>query len=179
PAAPMSSLVGLLVLARFLALPKALQKPTAGRPVPIGLVTAALLASHYWAVYLLAATGLALVPLARRGPRREAARRVLVAMAGGGVAFAPWLPVFLYQARHTGTPWAYPPNPVPIIDTLSDYAGGHRWLAPCLLLMLLGLTALGVFRRSIDGHHVEPDPRTRPRARPLAVAAFGTMGLAV
>ena len=177
--ARMYSLVGLLVLAGFLALSKALQKPTAGRLVAIGLVTAALLLSHYWAVYLLAATGLALVPLARRGPRREAARRVLVAMAGGGVVFAPWLPVFVYQARHTGTPWAYPPNPVSIIDTLSDYAGGHRWLAPFLLLMLLGLTALGVFGRSIDGHHVELDLRTRPRARPLAVAAFGTMGLAV
>src|SRR5437016_9919278 len=77
--ARMYSLVGLLVLAGFLALSKALQKPTAGRLVAIGLVTAALLLSHYWAVYLLAATGLALVPLARRGPRREAARRVLVA----------------------------------------------------------------------------------------------------
>src|SRR5205085_4081636 len=120
PEARMYALVGLLVLAGFLALSKALQGPTAGRLVAIGLVPAALLLSHYWAVYLLAATALALVPLARRGPRREAARRVLVAMAGGGVAFAPWLPVFLYQARHTGTPWAYPPNPVSIIDTLSD-----------------------------------------------------------
>src|SRR5437016_2988737 len=120
--ARMYSLVGLLVLIGFLALAGALEEPRKGRLVTIALVTGALLLTHYWAVYLLGASALALVPLARRGPRREAARRVLAAMAGGGLLFAPWLPVFVYQARHTGTPWAYAPTPVSIIDTLSDYA---------------------------------------------------------
>jgi hypothetical protein len=177
--ARMYSFAALLVLIGFLALSNALEEPTGGRLAVIALVTGTLLLTHYWAVYLVAATGLALVPLARRGPQMHAARRALLAMAAGGLLFVPWLPQFLYQARHTGTPWAYSPTPVSIVDTLNDYAGGHRWLAPFLALTLLGLIALGIFGRSVDSHHVELDLRTRPRARPLAVAAFGTMGLAV
>ena len=177
--ARMYTLAALLVLAGYLAVANALDDPAAGRLVAVALLTGVLLLTHYWAFYLVAATVVALVPLARHGARQQAARRVLVAMAGGGLLFTPWLPVFVYQSRHTGTPWAYPPTPVSILDTLNDYTGGHRWLAPFLALTLLGLLALGIFGRSIDGQRVELDLRTRPRARPLAVAAFGAMALAV
>ena len=177
--ARMYSLAILLVLVGFLAVANALDEPTGARLVAIALLTSALLLTHYWAVYLVAATALALVPLARRGPQVQAARRVLLAMGAGGLLFVPWLPTFFYQARHTGTPWAGAPNPVSIVDTLNDYAGGHRWLAPFLSLALLGLIALGVFGRPADGQRIELDLRTRPRARPLAVTAFGTMALAV
>src|SRR5256886_13647238 len=60
--ARMYALVGLLVLVGFLALSKALQKPTAGRLAAIGLVTAAPLLSHHRAGVLLVAPAPALVP---------------------------------------------------------------------------------------------------------------------
>ena len=44
-------------------------------------------------------------------PSRRAWRRpipALVAVAVGGLAFVPWLPTFIYQSKHTGTPWALP-----------------------------------------------------------------------
>ena len=42
-------------------------------------------------------------------PESRAWRRpipALVAVAVGGLAFVPWLPTFIYQSKHTGTPWA-------------------------------------------------------------------------
>ena len=41
--------------------------------------------------------------------------RVLVAMAAGGVFLVPWLPSMLYQAAHTGTPWASVVRPTTMV----------------------------------------------------------------
>ena len=55
--------------------------------------------TQYWSFYLLVVVValLGLDGVARH--RREAALRLLVAMAVGGLAFVPWVPTFLYQAR--------------------------------------------------------------------------------
>ena len=47
-------------------------------------------------------------------------------MAAGCAAFIPWLPTFLFQVRHTGTPWGravLPPTAAK--DTFLDFAGSN------------------------------------------------------
>src|SRR5947208_194330 len=53
----MYALVALLVVVGFLALARALEAPTLGRLAEVAAVTALLLYTHYWAVYLLVVVG--------------------------------------------------------------------------------------------------------------------------
>lgn len=53
----MYSLMVFLVLLGFLALIRALEHPTRGRLFALGTITAALLYTHYWALYLVMAVG--------------------------------------------------------------------------------------------------------------------------
>jgi hypothetical protein len=74
---------------------------------------AAMLYTHNWALFLGAATGVAwlvLVWLARGEERRRLLRTGLLAYGGVLVLYAPWIPNTLYQAAHTGAPWAKAPS---------------------------------------------------------------------
>jgi mannosyltransferase len=125
----MYSLVVMLVLLGYLAVQELLARPSSIRAaVGVALVTGLLLLTHYWSIYLLFVVGVVLVVLARRGPaaRRDGARRGVLAMALGSLAFLPWVPVFLYQLRHTGTPWGRPGHLRTTFDTLTGFAGGDR-----------------------------------------------------
>lgn len=178
--ARMYSLVILLVLAGWLLVRAALDAPGRARWALAGtaLVSGLLLLTHYWAFYLVAATGAVLAWVAwRRGSRR--ATEVLVATAAGGLLFLPWLPGFLHQARHTGTPWAEPQRPASIVsDSLEHLGGGTYGEAVLLGFVLLGLVALGLVGRPAGPHRVELDLRTRPRARPEGAVVAGTFALA-
>jgi hypothetical protein len=97
----------------------------------------------------------------------------------------PWLPDFLYQSKHTGTPWAKPPNFGAIVSALTAFTDNQgslevgttqgRILAVIYLLMLpLAIFGIGTSRRTID-----LDLHTRPQARGMAFAVIGTLFLAV
>jgi hypothetical protein len=178
----MYSMVVLLVLVGYLALTELLDRPGSGRAVVgVALVTAALLLTHYWALYLLAVTGAILVAIAWRGPSpaREGARRGLVAMVVGSIAFLPWLPSFFFQLAHTGTPWGGAGRLRSMIDTVFDFSGGYSEPGLMLGMLTYGLIALALAGLSIDGHRIEIDLRTRPGGRHLAVAGFGTLAVAI
>lgn len=179
----MYSLVSFLVLAGFLLVSRALERPTPARLAGVTALTAVLLLTHYWSFYLVAVVGGWLVWNAwlRRpaGVVARPARLVVLAMAGGVVLFLPWLPTFLFQLRHTGTPWASGPSINAVVDTLGQYAGGNATGGPFLFLLLTGLIALALFARPIDDHRVELDFRTRTRARPIAIAGLATLTVAV
>src|SRR5439155_653510 len=78
--------------------------------VGLTLISGLLMLTHYWSLYLLLAVGAGFVAMSALGrpERRTSYRLVLLGIAGGGILFAPWLPVFVYQLKHTGTPWAQP-----------------------------------------------------------------------
>ncbi len=178
----MYSLMVALVLVGYLALTELLERPRSPRAtLGVGLVTAALLLTHYWSFYLLFVVGVMLLVLVRRAqaPTAEGARRGLVAMAVGSLAFLPWAPAFLYQLQHTGTPWGGPGRVRAMVDTVLHFSGGF-W-DPGLLLGLLtyGLIVLGLAGRAVDGRRIELDLRARPGGRHLAVAAFGTLIVAI
>lgn len=177
----MYSLVTVLVLAGFLAVHSLLNG--GGRRPALGLaaVTGALLLTHYWSFYLLAAVAVFLFLTMRRGaePACSGARRSLLAMAGGALLFLPWAPVFLYQLRNTGTPWGNPGELRSMFDTVFHFAGGY-WNAGIVLgLVFFALLALAVSARPVDGRHLLIDLRPHPPGSILAAVAFGTLAIAI
>lgn len=174
----MYALVQLLALLGVLAVLRALERPSSGRLLAVAVLSGCLALTHYWALFLLAAAGLVLVGLALRGPDRHAPRRVLVGLLAGGVLFAPWLPDFVFQIRHTGTPWAPTPSLSDLYRTLVVWSGeGTPW-AVVLTLTLLGLLVLAVV-----GHRQQTVPGTpggvrigSPLNRPVAVLLAAGLG---
>jgi hypothetical protein len=95
---------------------------------------------------------------------------------GSVVLFGPWLPHFLYQRAHTGTPWGSAPGPVEVaFTTLVDLGGGPFPEGQALAGLLAALTLLALFGRAVDARRVELDLWTRPGARGQAVIAATTL----
>ena len=177
--ARMYSLVMLLVVLGYLALVRALERPSLGRLACVAAVVAALLYTQYWSMYLIAVVGLGLIWHAWKGPdaeSRHAARALIVAFVAGGIVFLPWVPNMLYQQEHTGTPWGEAVLPNAVFTTmLEDFAGGTHienflnfWLSNLLFL-------LGVFGLWVAKWRYEIDLRARPGVRVLAGAFFATI----
>ena len=186
----MYALVILLTGCGFLALARAVDKPRPGNLIAVAVVTAALLYTQYWSVYLVALVGIWLVVAVwhsrRRGRPGEAPWAALIAVAAGVLLFVPWAPTFIYQAKHTGTPWAAPPNFSAVINALTGFTDNQgstlqtgtnqgRLLAVIYFAML----ALAVFGIGKTGRIIELDLRTRPRSRSLVFVVLGTLFAAI
>jgi hypothetical protein len=177
----MYALVGLLTAAGLVAIQRSLRRPTIANGLGVGLATAALLYSHYWALYLIGVTALWLVWQARWGSsnRRGGARVALVAVVAGCLAFAPWVPTFVYQSHHTGTPWAKPATFAAMVNAVTSFAGGATSQGRALALLYFALAGLGLFGVARGAFHVDLDLRTRPVGRGLALVLAGTLAVAV
>ena len=212
--ARMYSFVALEVALGLLAALRAYERPTLARLAVVAVAATAVLYTHYWGIYLLAATGVLLLIRARRrapsspaegataqGHRLARAAgtwrdrllgpegRLLAALAVGAAAWAPWIPTFLQQAVHTGTPWATPVGPSALITVLGEFGGGTSEGARVLTFLVAGLVLLGLFGRPLpaddpsnptaEGRLVELDLRGRPAARPLFAIFLGCPAIAV
>lgn len=177
----MYALVALETVLGFLAVDRALVRPRLGNLAAVAAVTACLLYTHYWSLYLLIAVGLWLGFQAWRGrPQwRVGALASLLAVGVGGLAFVPWLPTFLFQSRHTGTPWATPASFAAMVNAIASFAGGSTSQGRALALLFFALSGLALFGLATDRLHISLDIRTRPPVRPLAVIVAGTLALAV
>ena len=176
----MYALVMLLVFAGYLAVLAAVERPTIGRLAVVAVVTALLVYTQYWSFYLIAVAVLLLAWRARRaepGPARRAAWRCLAAIAVGTATFAAWIPTFLYQARHTGTPWGNARVPwSAFAETLLKFGGEDSHAEAFILVFaLITLVVLAVFGRGADGRTIQLDLGTQPRSRRDAILAFGTL----
>jgi hypothetical protein len=186
----MYALVILLTGCGFLALQRAVTAPRPLNLIAVALVTAALLYSQYWSLYLVGMVVIWLVVSVvrsrRRGHPEEAPWAALVAVAAGCLLFVPWVPTFLYQTRHTGTPWAAPPNFSAVINALTgftDNQGSTLRTATnqgrLLAVIYFSMLALAVFGVGRTGRIIELDLRTRPRARALGFVVLGTLFAAI
>lgn len=177
----MYSLVALLTVLGFLALDRALRSPRPGNLIAVGAVSALLLYTHYWSVYLLGTTMLWLAYQAWRGRPawRRGARAALAAAVVGCLAFAPWVPTFLFQSKHTGTPWATPATFAAMVSAVASFAGGSTSQGRALALLFFALVGLGLFGLATDRLHISLDIRSRPLGRPLAVVVLGTLAAAI
>ena len=169
--ARMYSLIMLLVFAGYVITLRALERSTIGWLLLVALVTALLAYTQYWCFYLLAVAGVLLVIRAiRAGPGvvRRNTTRVIAAVVVGGLTFIPWVPTFLYQNQHTGTPWGDPQVPwSAVAETVLRFSGsdadGETYV---LLLVLLSLVLLGIF-----GADAPTTSSSSTRARSPAPAA--------
>jgi len=179
--ARMYSLVAFLTAAGFLALDNALRGPTRWNLVATGLCAALLLYAHYWAIYLVAMTGAWLLFQAWRGPerRRRSARSAFFAMAVGCLLFIPWIPTFVYQSQHTGTPWATPANFADLVWAIITFGGGPSNQGFALSMMYYALAGLGLFGLARDRSRIVLDLRGRPATRGLSIVVIGTLTLAI
>ena len=178
--ARMYSLAMLLVLAGGLALANMMERPTWPMGAAVALLTGALLLTHYYALYTMAAVGLVLLWHAWRGEERASARKATAAVVAGGLLFVPWVPILLYQSAHTGAPWGASGRGLrTVVDTLGVLVSGYRDAGPVPMLLALGLIALAVFARAIGRRRFEIDLVGREPARTLAVLTFGGLLLAV
>ena len=176
--ARMYSLVVLLVLSGFLVLDDYRRDPSTRRGALVALVTAALALTHYWALFLLAVVAGALLVRAVRA-RQAPDGRAVAWMAAGGLLFLPWLPTFLFQVAHTGTPWGSPAAFSAVASSLAEWSGGPTTPGRLLAVLLLLLAGLGATAVAASGTRVEVDLRGHPPGRGLAVAAAGTLLLAL
>ena len=177
----MYALVGLLSAAGVVALQHVLRRPTWWNALAVGAVAGLLLYTHYWALYLVGVTLLWLLFQARWGPEghRHGARVGSLATALGCVTFLPWLPTFLFQAHHTGTPWAKPADFAAMVNAVTSFAGGATNQGRALALVYFALAGLGLFGLARGKVLVELDLRTRPRARVFAIVVAGTLAAAI
>jgi mannosyltransferase len=184
----MYTLMSLLSLLGFLFSARALERPTRRRLLPVSLLTAAILYTHYWGLYLITvACTWALwrtfrewrrgqtVPYAQPG----APRRLFIAMVAGSVLWLPQVPTFIFQAHHTGTPWASAPSPDNLLQVFAQFSGTGPW-ALLLTFLLFGCTLLALFGRTgSSGTSVVIQARIQPRVRALALIVGGTLFIAV
>ncbi len=191
--ARMYSLVILLTGCGFLALESALRIRRPGSLVAIAVVTALLLYTQYWAIYLVLATVSWLVVLMvaahrhdRGGDGWKRPAWSLAAMGVGVLAFVPWLPTFLYQSKHTGTPWGAPANFAALTNAVTGFASNQGVLSTVasdqgrlLALLYFALAALALFGVGRTPRLVELDLHTRPQGRGLSFVFVMTLALAI
>ena len=177
--ARMYSMVVVLALVGYLCVMNALEDDGVGWLVAVALITGALVLTHYWALYLVAATMVLLALRLRSRVTRRRAAHLLVAVAVGGLAFVPWLPSFAYQAAHTGSPWARPMRPSAVLTITANDLGGIGAEGQIVGFILALLVLLALFGVARDRRHIGLDLGTVPQVRTeLAVTgltlAFGT-----
>jgi mannosyltransferase len=153
----MYSIMMLLCLLGFLAVVRLLEQPSRRRVVALVAVTAALLYTHYWGIYVVASTGAWLAFHMWRAKRRpggnpafdpRAVRAAFGALVVGTVCWLPCVPLFVYQTLHTGTPWTGAAGPADALGIFSAFAGTGPW-ALLLMFWLFALVMLGVFGRPV------------------------------
>jgi len=167
--ARMYSLVMLLVFVGWLLLDDLFRSRRAGIGwyAALAVITALLLYTQYWSLWLGAALGLVMLWLSFRSSDpviRGTARRVIGSLLVGIVLFVPWLPTMLYQSAHTGTPWATPMRPTAMVAwnlcvfAFGDYPDAALFAGVMLIMILLALFGYGRTRSSLE-------VQFRPRAQ--------------
>jgi mannosyltransferase len=115
---------------------------------------AAMLYTHSWGIFFGAGAVVALIPVwLTTDDRRGLVRDAVLAFAGAGILFLPWLPNFIYQASHTGAPWAPPPRFGAPVLLSRDLIGGDRITIGLVIVLALGLAPFFTrrYRSTRDG----------------------------
>ena len=181
----MYSLVMLLVSLGGLCLARLFERPTVGRALLLALCVVALEYTHYWWTFLIASLGIWLIVtllVSRDAQTRRASVYSIGALVLAGIAFVPWLPTFLFQSAHTGTPWANAPGVQTALTGVLHFYDNQALQAPVVgpaqavvELMTVALVVLGIFGLAKGGPLLELDARGRVRGRFLGWIIFVTL----
>ncbi len=121
--------------------------------IMFSLSLAVMLLTHGWGLFFGTGSAVALIPLWRQSEdRRGLVRDAALAYGGAAILFLPWLPTFIYQATHTGDPWAPPPRFGAPVLISRDLIGGDRVTAALVIAAVIGFAQLFIraYRRSLD-----------------------------
>jgi hypothetical protein len=139
---------------------------------------AAALYTHNWALFLGLATFFGFVATVRltppRGGRRRLARDGALVFAAVALMYLPWLPTLLYQAQHTGAPWALAPVAWSLSEGAYFLVGGRGAAVAILLGAGSGLVGLRAAGRAAGS----PERPTAVAAVALAILGIGTLLIA-
>ncbi|HZE67674.1 MAG TPA: glycosyltransferase family 39 protein [Sporichthyaceae bacterium] len=173
--ARMYSLVALEVLLGTLALLRLRERVDRLSVLAVAASTVCLLYTHYWAEFLLTTVGAGLLwAMWRRPHERAFAARAVLGLVLGGLSFLPWVPTMLYQARHTGSPWANPPGLHSLTQLPQDWYGGNGPAGTLGAVLLVAGLVVAVFaRRGVDGRL----RLARPTGLSAALAAVSAVTL--
>jgi hypothetical protein len=142
--------------------------------IMFSLSLAAMFYTHSWGLFFAAGSVVALVPVWLRSENRRGLLRDAVLVYGGAVVlFLPWVPTFIYQATHTGDPWAPPPRLGAPVLISRDLIGGDRITAALVIASVIGFASL--FRRNARR---TPDARLLFSLLALPVATLALAWLA-
>jgi mannosyltransferase len=110
---------------------------------------------------------------------RATTLKVMVAVAAGGVLFLPWVPSFLYQSGHTGTPWGEPFRPTAVLQlTMADMAGGNNFSEGSLGgYLILVFVLVGLFAVQTRRRRIVLDMATAPIVRRELAVSFLTIAI--
>lgn len=134
------ALLGILATAAFI---HAFVFRRRGYLIMFAVCEALMLYTHAWGIFFGAGSVIALIPIWRASDNRRAiVRDAVMAYAGAGILFLPWLPNFYYQATHTGAPWAPPPRFGAPVLLSRDLMGGDRITVALVLSAAIGLGTL-------------------------------------
>jgi len=148
------------------------------------LVSAAMLYTHYWTMYFLAAVVVWAVIRSIRGQLTRYFPRI-IAMGVGFVLWLPWFPVFNEQRLHTGTPWSTPPNSYQLFTWINYFAANQsvQHMTPSLhhqigVTAFVGLLFLGLLAVPMSGRvSLGIDFRVPQSARLMACLGVGSVTL--
>jgi mannosyltransferase len=114
-----------------------------GYLILFAVAQALMLYTHAWGIFFGVGAFIALIPIYRASEdRRGIVRDAVLAFVGAGVLFLPWLPNFLYQARHTAAPWDSSPRFGAPVQLSRDLLGGDRVTVALLIASVIGLVEL-------------------------------------
>jgi mannosyltransferase len=139
----MYSLVVLLSLVACAAFALAFLHGRRVHLVTLAVALTLLLYTHDWALFLAAGMGVVWLGLWRRGTvgARDGPLVAAVVLA----LYAPWVPSLIFQARHTGAPWAQPPSALLLLGFPGQLLGE-------VAVVLLALPAVELLRRRGPGY---------------------------
>jgi hypothetical protein len=150
----MYELMALLGLLETTAFIHAFVHRRRGYLVLFAVCQALMLYTHAWGIFFGAGLVVALIPIWRASEaRRDIVRDAVIAYVGAGVLFLPWVPNFIYQATHTGAPWAPTIRfGVPVLLS-RDLLGADRITVALLVAWIIGLAPLFTKRkrRTVEG----------------------------
>ena len=111
--------------------------------IMFSICQALMLYTHAWGLFFGAGLVVALIPIWRASEdRRGLVRDAVIAYVGAGILFLPWVPNFIYQATHTGAPWAPTIRfGVPVLLS-RDLLGSDRITVALVTAWILGLAPL-------------------------------------
>ncbi len=107
-----------------------------------------------------------------------ASRRVSVAIVLGAASFVFWLPVFVSQATHTGTPWSKRARPAEVVVESLQALGGGRRFEPVFVGVILAV-AIVVGATLWRTGHGSVSLRWPPRRRVAPIVAVVVLTLGV